>query len=87
MSTGGPTAGDIERRLDELERESQARRAELRAIAAALPEATSRRAVLRSIASDLRHAPDRPLVVKRVVLKILRTPADVARRLRRGSPR
>lgn len=87
MSTGGPTAGDIERRLDELERESQARRAELRAIAAALPEATSRRAVLKSIASDLRHAPDRQLVAKRVVLKVLRTPADLVRRLRQGARR
>jgi hypothetical protein len=73
---------DIEARLDALEAESKARRAELKAIAAALPEATSRRALFRSMASDLRHAPDRTLVAKRVVLKVLRTPSDLLRRAR-----
>ncbi len=72
----------IERRLDELERESQERRAELRALAAELPAATSRRAYLRSMASGLREAPDKPQVAKRVALKIARTPVDLVRRLR-----
>ncbi len=73
---------DIEARLDELQRESQARRAELRAIAAELPAATSRRAVLRSMAGSIVHAPDKPLIVKRAVLKVLRTPSDLVRRAR-----
>ena len=78
---------DIERRLDALEEESKQRRAELRAIAASLPEATSRRALLRSLVTDLRNAPDRPLVAKRVVLKALRTPADLVRRAWRRTAR
>lgn len=77
----GPS--DMEARLDALELESKRRRAELRAIAAALPEATSRRALVRSLASDLRNAPDRGLVAKRVVLKLLRLPSDLVRRARR----
>ena len=70
----------IEARLAELQRESEARRAELRAIAAALPEVTSRRAQLRSIAGSVVHAPDRTLVVKRAILKVARTPAELWRR-------
>lgn len=73
---------EIERRLDDLQRESQERRAELRALAAELPEATSRRALVRSMARSVVEAPDRPLVAKRVLLKLGRTPADVVRRLR-----
>lgn len=74
---------DIEARLDALEQESKERRAELRAIAATLPEATSRRALFRSLAADLRGQPDRTTIAKRVVLKVLRMPADLARALRR----
>lgn len=76
------TLATIEQRLAALEEESRARRAELRALAATLPEATSRRALLRSLATDLRHAPDRTLVAKRVVLKVLRLPSDLLRRIR-----
>lgn len=77
-----PAMDAIEARLAALEQESRARRAELRAIAAALPVATSRRALLRSLAADLRNAPDRTLVAKRVVLKALRLPSDLLRRVR-----
>ena len=73
---------EVERRLDELQRESEVRRAELRALAAELPEATSRRALVRSMFASVVHAPDRPLVAKRVVLKLLRTPSDLFHRLR-----
>lgn len=73
------SAEEIERRLDALERESIERRAELRTIAASLPEATSRRALFRSLAADLKNQPDRPLVAKRVVLKVVRTPLDLVR--------
>lgn len=71
---------DIETRLAELQRESEERRAELRAIAVALPEVTSRRAQLRSITSSVVHAPDRTMVVKRAILKVVRTPAELGRR-------
>ena len=72
----------VQRRLDELQQESQARQAELRALAAQLPEATSRRALVRSMVSSVVHAPNRPQVAKRVVLKIARTPSDLLRRWR-----
>ncbi len=77
-----PTAGetDIEARLDELQRESRARRAELLAIAAELPEATSRRVLVTSMFRSVAAAPDKLTVVKRVLLKGLRAPADLIRR-------
>lgn len=74
---------DIEARLDQLQCESQERRAELRALAADLPQATSRRAVLAAMARGVVEAPDKPLVVKRVALKILRAPADLVRAIRK----
>jgi hypothetical protein len=82
MSTQDPV--DVAARLDELERESLARRDELRAIAASLPAATSRRAVLTSMVRDLGDAPDKPTVLRRVVRKLLRTPGDLLRRRRAG---
>lgn len=75
-------AAAIEAQLDELQRESQERRAELRALAAELPEVTSRRALVTSMFRSVAEAPDKPLVAKRVVLKVARTPSDVVRRLR-----
>ena len=70
----------IEARLDELQRESEERRAELRALAAELPAVSSRRALVRSMFDSVVQAPNKPLVAKRVVLKALRTPGDLARR-------
>lgn len=67
--------------LDQLQRESVERRAELRALAAELPEATSRRALIRAMFASVSAAPDKPTVVKRVVLKVLRTPVDLVRRV------
>jgi hypothetical protein len=52
----------------------------LKALAAAMPEATSRRAYLRAMVRSVRNAPDKPLVAKRVVLKVLRTPSELVRR-------
>jgi chorismate mutase len=51
---GGSSDHDIEEALDELQRESQARRAELQALAAQLPEVLSRRALLRAVVADAR---------------------------------
>ena len=73
----------IEQRLDELERASKARQVELKQIAAALPEATSRRAYLSAMVRGIGAAPDKPTVAKRVVAKVLRTPFDIVRSLRR----
>jgi hypothetical protein len=78
------TMAEYEARLDELQRESEQRRTELRAIAAELPEATSRRALVRSMFGSIAGAPDKPLVAKRLVLKVLRTPSDLVRRARVG---
>lgn len=72
---------DVEAILDELQRESLERRAELRALAAELPEATSRRALITSMFASVAAAPDKPTVGKRVLLKALRTPVDLVRRL------
>lgn len=82
MEAGEVDVAAIEARLDALQRESEERRAELRSLAARLPEATSRRAMVRAMATSVVTAPDRPLVAKRVVLKALRLPADAVRRLR-----
>ena len=82
MDAGQVDVAAIESRLDELQQESERRRAELRSLAAQLPEATSRRALVRAMAASVVHAPDRPLVAKRAALKVLRTPADLIRRLR-----
>ena len=80
MDGGGTARGDIEARLDELEAESKARRDELKALAAALPEATSRRMYLTAMAKGIATAPDKPTIVRRVVMKVLRTPTDLVRR-------
>ena len=86
MDAGEVDVTAIEARLDELQRESEERRRELRSLAAELPEATSRRALVRAMASSVLHAPDRPMVAKRTVLKLLWTPADAVRRLRARRP-
>lgn len=75
-------AAAIEARLDELQRESEQRRRELREIAAALPQATSRRLLVTQMVRELWRAPDRSSVAKRGVLKVLRTPTDVYHRVR-----
>jgi hypothetical protein len=84
MSESVDTAADIEARLDELQSESQQRRAELRAIAAELPDATSRRALVGSMFRSVATAPDKTGIAKRVVLKVLRFPSDLVRRVRNG---
>lgn len=82
-TAGADTSGAdaVEARLDDLQRESELRRRELRDLAALLPEVTSRRAVVSSMVASVVHAPDKPLVAKRVGLKVLRTPGAVFRRL------
>lgn len=72
----------IEARLDELQRESQQRQLELKALAAALPGATSRRAMTKSMVASIVHAPNKPLIARRLILKVLRTPVDLFHRIR-----
>ena len=79
-STG--RVAEIEQQLDELQHQSQERRAELRAIAAELPEAISRRALVSSMLRSVADAPDKPMVARRVAIKVLRAPADLVRRIR-----
>lgn len=78
--SGGAT--DVERQLDELQRESQLRRAELRSLAAELPEATSRRALVSSMFRSVATAPNKLSVAKRAFMKALRSPAELVRRTR-----
>ena len=76
------TEPTIEAQLEELQRESAARRRELQAIAAQLPAAVSRRAVLRTMAVDFRYAPGKADVLRRALLKLARAPRDAYRRIR-----
>jgi hypothetical protein len=72
----------IEQQLDDLEAQSRARQAELRELAAALPAAMSRRMLVKQMLHSVRDAPDRGTVVKRTANKIVRTPAELLRRVR-----
>ena len=83
MTDSNGTDAEVEARLDQLQRDSEARRGELKAIGAQLPEAISRRVLVRSMFRSVAEAPDKLTVVKRTGLKILRTPADLVRRLRK----
>jgi len=74
-----------EARLDELQRESERRRAELREIAAQLPAAMSRRAILRSIVVDIRCAPNKGVIVKRAVRKLGRAVRKLGRAPRKAA--
>ena len=67
-----PSSGanaSVEEQLDALQRASEERRAELREMAAQLPEVLSRRAILRRIAGDVRHAPAKGDIAMRALRK------------------
>ena len=79
---------ELRRRIDvadaalvELRAEALQRRAEIRAIAEALPAEVSRRALLRDWWRDVVHHPDKPGVVRRANRKAGRAPAKALRRL------
>jgi hypothetical protein len=83
MSASEPApALSVEARLDELQRQSELRRTELREIAAQLPSAVSRRAILRAMLADLRSAPDKMGILRRALGKAARTPGDAWRAAR-----
>jgi hypothetical protein len=73
----------VEQQLDELQRASEERRAELREIAAQLPEALSRRTILRKIAGDIRHAPEKRDIAGRAARKAGRTIRQIGRSFER----
>jgi hypothetical protein len=73
----------VEEQLDVLQRASEERRAELREIAAQLPEALSRRTILRKIAGDIRHAPEKGDIAGRAARKLGRSARQAGRSLRR----
>lgn len=80
----------VEELLDDLQRESEQRRIELREIATQLPAAMSRRAILRSVAADVRRAPNKRDMVTRAVgklgrgfRKLGRAPRKAARTIKR----
>jgi len=67
--------------IDQLRSEALERRAEVRAMAEALPTAMSRHALVRQMLHDVRHHPDKPGVLGRAVRKLGRAPRKVARLL------
>jgi hypothetical protein len=77
-----PSEPSVEQRLDELQRESERRRQELREIAAELPAAMSRRAILRAMAADFRRAPGRGDVVRRGFAKAAKAPRQLYLKIR-----
>ena len=62
-----------------LREESLARRAEVRAMAEALPAEVSRRTLVRTLIDDAVHHPDKAGVVRRGVRKVGRAPAKAVR--------
>lgn len=72
---------DVLRHLDQLEAESNARREELRQIAAALPATVSRRALLKSIVFDFRRSPNKGAIVRRGFTKVVYAPLHAAKRV------
>ena len=72
--------GTVLDELGQLRAESRTRQAELARIAAELPAVASRRAIVAEMLRDLTRAPEKATVLRRVVVKILRTPADLLRR-------
>ena len=76
-----PSDTDVLRQLEQLEAESNARREELRQIAAELPATVSRRALMRAMVADFRSSPNKGAVARRGMSKVLRAPLHAAKRL------
>ncbi|MEI6498314.1 MAG: hypothetical protein WCO88_16770, partial [Actinomycetota bacterium] len=69
--------------IDTLRAEALERRAEVRALAEALPTALSRHALVTGMLRDIRHHPDKAGVAKRAVRKLGRAPRKAVRIVRR----
>ena len=75
-----------ERQIDTLRAEALQRRAEVRAMAEALPTAMSRHALVTGMLRDVRHHPDKAGVFGRAVRKLARAPRKAFRMVfRRGT--
>jgi len=72
---------DVLRQLALIEAESNARREELRRIAAELPATVSRRALVRAMVTDLRASPHKGAIVRRGTSKVLHAPLHAAKRV------
>ena len=72
--------------IDLLRYEALARRAEVRAMAEALPSVISRHALVKAMMHDVRHHPDKPGVMKRAARKLGRAPRKAVRIVRHRDP-
>jgi chromosome segregation ATPase len=74
-----------EKQIDTLRAEALQRRAEVRALAEALPTALSRHALVWGMLRDVRHHPDKAGVLSRAARKLGRAPRKAVRlAMRRG---
>ncbi len=71
-----------EREIEVLRREALERRAEVRALAEALPAAMSRHALVMGMLRDVRHHPDKGGVARRAARKLGRAPRKALRLVR-----
>jgi hypothetical protein len=76
-----PSDDDVLAQLSLIEAESNARREELRRIAADLPATVSRRALVRAMVTDFRASPNKGAIVRRSVSKLLHAPLHAAKRV------
>ena len=76
-----PSDDDVLAQLALIEAESNARREELRRIAAELPATVSRRALVRAMVNDVRTSPNKAAIVRRSISKLLHAPLHAAKRV------
>jgi hypothetical protein len=76
-----PSDDDVLAQLALIETESNARREELRRMAAELPATVSRRALVRAMATDFRASPNKNAIVRRSISKLLHAPLHAAKRV------
>ena len=76
-----PSDDDVLAQLALIEAESNARREELRRIAAELPATVSRRALVRAMVDDFRASPHKGAIVRRSISKLLHAPLHAAKRV------
>ncbi len=70
---------EVEQEIGVLRSEALARRAEVRAMAEALPAALSRHALVMGMLRDVRHHPDKSGVARRAFRKLGRAPRKAVR--------
>jgi hypothetical protein len=73
---------DVDRLLTDLQRASEERTAELKAIAAQLPALVGRRAMIRALLGDLRANPNKAEIARRGLAKVAATPRRARKELR-----